>query len=290
MHRYADQTMTPTNLCILCKKQSLPPHSEEHVFPYALTGDWMVLRDGEVCASCNNIVSRLDACIVRQLGMIRMLSGHRENRKGKVARVEAPGFLAVLDPIDPWVFLNASNRSLPARDGTIVPSGSGREDGVTSKSHVFADGTTSTQVTWPFRVGKMFSRALIKIAFEALCIDHGRELCLRGEFDSIREYILTGRGKRYFLIPKSLKLEAAEGQQVQPQIGIRTEPYGTAGFIAFVGIGAPFVVDLTPDAWGLRHYYRWMPEDLKSRVNYFPDDLLKKAQQVGKKRSRQSGA
>lgn len=167
------------NQCIFCKSTTNPFRSVEHIFPESLGNKEKILDKGFVCDICNNeVLSILDAELLDFEGIkfMRTFNGI-ENKKGKVPDANFPN-LKIENPSKNHIQLHLQ-----------------------TKKHV--RNQTNTGFGLDFRGTrkmdanrlKLLARALYKIGYELVCLDHGRDFVLSSRFDEVRDIIL---GKKDF--------------------------------------------------------------------------------------------
>ena len=250
--------------CIYCGTPWSGSRHRAHIFPVAIFGEheYLHLEKGEVCARCNNRTAKLESDFKHSLGMLQVLHGAVLNRRGEPSRIERPGLVAVKDPADPWLFLNTSAKPGRGRDHTIVPPMRFDKEFVVSEPVRTSDGVRLT-ITQQMPITKKFRRVLAKIAFETLAFERGADLCCQARFNTLRDFIMKGKGHRAVVMPT--KLSAGADGQWQLGRGIRIlqlEPPGD--LLALVGVDVPFAVDLSPDGRALGRVFETLPASAKS--------------------------
>lgn len=244
--------------CIFC----LEPTSEEsveHILPESLVGhrkfkariegplhaeveDFLVLDGDEVCSSCNTEqLNRLDEYLQEQLGFFKVVWNDVGTKRGKPAKVERPGLFARREDDQPRVILNDEDEPITTDDGIVVRPVDDSPRSVEMKDLEIEGRWVSFQMSQRVRLNKRVVRALHKIAFETLCHRKGAEFVLDKAFDSVREYVLHGRGSREIIF----STEMAKDTWITPTIQLRRVPQ-VPGWMAMVGLGANFHLDLTP--------------------------------------------
>lgn len=245
--------------CIFC----LEPTSEEpveHILPESLVGhrkfkaqiegplhaeidDYLVLDADEVCSSCNTErLNRLDEYLQEQLGFLKVVWNDIGTKRGKPAKVERPGLFARREEGQPRVILNDEDEAITTDDGIVVRPADDSPRTVEMKDLEIKGRRASFKMSQRMRLNKRVVRALHKIAFEALCHRKGAEFVLDEAFDPVREYVLHGRGSRQIVFTT----EMAKDTWITPTIQLRRVTQ-VPGWIAVVGLGANFHLDLTPN-------------------------------------------
>lgn len=165
--------------CIFCKSTTNPFRSVEHILPESLGNKEKILDKGFVCDTCNNqVLSGLDAELLDFEGIkfMRTINGI-ESKTGKV-------------PVSNFPNLRIEN---PNKDHVQMH--------LQTKKHI--RNQTDKGFDLDFRGTrkmdakrlKLLTRALYKIGYELVCLDHGRDFVLSPRFDEVRDIIL---GKRDF--------------------------------------------------------------------------------------------
>lgn len=244
--------------CIFC----LEPTSDEpveHILPESLVGhrkftariegpvhakveDFLVLDGDEVCGSCNTErLSRLDEYLQEQLGFLKVVWNDIGTKRGKPPKVERPGLFAKREDGRPRIVLNDEDVPITTDDGVVVRPSDDTPRSVDMRDLEVEGRVASLKMSQKVRVNKRVVRALHKIAFEALCHRKGAEFVLGEAFDPVREYVLHGRGSRQIIFTT----EMAKDIWITPTIQLRRVPQ-VPGWMAVVGLGANFHLDLTP--------------------------------------------
>lgn len=193
--------------CIYCSEDKLPPFHRAHILPESLVGESdYVLENGEVCLGCNSATSVLEKHFIQDIDLLGLLVGPDLSKKGKLRRVEKPGFLGRRTEQGPHFFINSSDRRVSAPDGTqLKPAMDGQRYQITVEET--PTGEARATVTREIRFSKPFLRALAKFAFETLCFHHGHAAALDSRLDPVRNYVLHGTGERSFVLVLGKKSE-----------------------------------------------------------------------------------
>lgn len=251
--------------CIFCLE---PTDDEpvEHIIPESLMGgDWVscerpqdsgdasnirfVLDRDEVCADCNHhALHDLDDYLQEKLGFVKFQLNRGRTKSGKPVRVNQKGLYATQGPEGRHVVLNASNRSVTAPDGTIVPPADDRPGMIAIKGLVQKGREVKFDFEFGVPVNKTFIRALHKIAFEALCFvtresDTGH--VLNSRYDAIREYVRYGRGHRSILMSHAPIEEGDERLHRILLHIIQVHPQET--YLCDLGLMFRYLIDLAPE-------------------------------------------
>jgi hypothetical protein len=165
--------------CIFCKSTTNSFNSIEHIFPESLGNKEKILDKGFVCDTCNNeVLSGLDAELLDFEGIkfMRTFKGI-ENKKGKV-------------PVSNFPNLKIEN---PDKNHVQIH--------LQTMKHVRDQSDTGFKLDFrgtrkmDAKRLKLLARSLYKIAYELVCLDHGRDFVLSPRFDEVRDIIL---GKKDF--------------------------------------------------------------------------------------------
>lgn len=171
--------------CIFCKSTTNSFRSVEHIFPESIGNKEKILDKGFVCDTCNNgTLSKLDEELLDFEGIkfMRTFSGI-ENKKGKVSVSNFPN-LKIENPNKNHVQIHLQT-SKHVRDQSDTG---------------FKLDFRGTRKMDNDRL-KLLARALYKIGYELVCLDHGRDFVMSSRFDEARDIILGKRDfKGYILI------------------------------------------------------------------------------------------
>lgn len=214
--------------CIFCLGADAPATAEEHIIPESLgCPPALVLRDGEVCDSCNNRLSKADAKLIEALGVMRPF-GRFRTKKGKWPRAELP---------------NGSIRRDGTRISVEVRQDRACEAGFQDHSVVLGDAGPEINFTVGIRLDGRLSRGAHKIALEYLCLVRGRQAALVSDLDEVRRYALGSRpGFRHVL---SCEQQLAKRNVIHGVQAIIDAP-GRAPVVLMRLCGLPILVSLSP--------------------------------------------
>jgi hypothetical protein len=256
-----------TALCIYCLRDHEGPFDKAHIFPESVFGDheYLFLREGEVCRSCNNRLSRLEKKFQANMGLIPLMIGPGVNKKGKPTTIDAPGLRATRDPRDPRIFLNLGATPVRVRDGQAVRPIK-RPESIEVIDEGQSEAGYRIRIRHSFRL-VIIARVLATIGFETLCLEVGSDYCRDPRWDRIRTFIMEGEGPRTCAVPKDWSKSAADGvhrlpagielvQVDDPERGVEAEHY----WIAVVSMGAPFMIDLSPGNVVLARFFEKQPD------------------------------
>jgi len=257
-----------TARCIYCLQSHDEPFDKAHIFPESTFGDheYLFLNNGEVCSSCNNRLSRLEQKFQVSLGLLGLFVGTGVSKKGKPTTVNAPGLRWTANPGDPRVTINTGSVPLRGTDGTVVKPAKRPESisvvykGQSDEGHEFS-------IAHGFRFDTI-ARMLAKIGFETLCYEEGPEYCCDNRWKNVRAFILKGLGPRSFAVPIEWSIALPSDGPPRLPKGIRLvhidDPERGAEakhyIMGSIGIGAPFMVDLSPDNVVLARFFEKQPE------------------------------
>jgi hypothetical protein len=258
--------------CIFCLSAT-GREPVEHIFPEGLVGHrslqvapgsdspkYLILEGGEVCRKCNHKLGGLDEYLQEQFGFLRAYWNSVGTKKGNPASAFRPGMYAVHTPNGPDLHINGEDHQVSTPDGVRIPPAASREDAVRVTSFQVEGQRAMISFEQPVRMNKRFVRALHKIGFELLCFRNGADFVLEQQYDSIRDYILRGRGNRDIAIGESSPV----GSWEQPFVRLRHEPSWT-GWLAIMRLGVDFYVDLSPgndlDELRIPGLARWSDQD-----------------------------
>lgn len=202
----------------------------------------LVLKNGEVCGTCNGEVAKLDEYLQRQLGFVAVYLNRGRTKRGKRPSSRRPGMYAEHRPDGPHVVLNLEQKPIETEDGVIVAPTNADPLAVSGSEPVIDGSRVGLSWQQPIRMNKRFIRALHKIGFELLCFQKGSELTLGESYDPIRNYVLKGIGSRTI----AFTMSAPIGGWETPLFQIRTDPRWP-GWLATIRLGSTFYIDLSPD-------------------------------------------
>jgi hypothetical protein len=151
--------------------------SVEHIFPESLGNKEKILPKGVVCDTCNNeTLSSLDEELLNFEPILLFRTFHGiESKRGRV-------------PTSNFSDVHLEN---PTADHVVVRPQSRKN--ITDQSDTGFKLHFRGNRKMDAKRLKLIARALYKIAFELLYLDHGREFVLSGRFDEVREIILGNR-------------------------------------------------------------------------------------------------
>ena len=283
-----------TARCIYCLQGHEEPFDKAHVFPESVFGDheYLFLSKGEVCHSCNNVLSRLEKKFQSNLSVLPLMVGPGFNKKGKPTTIDAAGLRATRDPRDPRIVINLGTTPYRATDGQLVRPAKKPEglevihQGQDEAGHHF-------QITHSFRL-VIIARMLAKIAFETLCFEQGPVYCCDPRWDKVRAFILKGVGPRTCAVPKEWSIRVGPDGTLNlpkgirlagiddPEVGAEADHY----WIAFIGIGAPFAIDLSPENVVLARFFEKQPgaADLAQLVTFGAPSARRRKHAITKNR------
>ena len=251
--------------CIWCRR-STGQEPVEHIIPDSLRcPPDMVLRDGEVCAKCNNRLSRLDQALVSEFELARFIAGV-PNKNGHPPSISTrPNAGGGSVDGKPHLDVNMEPHSVETTYGRRIGGRTGRVEDLHMKMEhcgLFGKGTVSQGGICN---SKRAVRAIHKVAFEAFAKHHGVKRALRPDFDAVRRFVERGTGERTVIL-----IPAVDGVEYQNQV-LRNEgdvfnPCVQAFRIAFMR----FFVDLSPDERHLPEIKQKCKEHLGDKWTWAP--------------------
>lgn len=167
------------NQCIFCKSTTNTFESIEHIFPESLGNKEKFLDKGFVCDDCNHTtLSKLDEELLNFEGIkfMRAIYGI-ESKKGRI-------------PVCDFFNLKTENPEKGCVRINLQSKKQVRSHGDAGFDLYFKGNRKMDSVRL-----KLLARALYKIGYELMCLDHGRDFILSPRFNEIRDIIL---GKKDF--------------------------------------------------------------------------------------------
>jgi len=211
--------------CIWCKKDHNSP-SKEHIIPEPLgCPDGFLLTKGEVCLSCNNSLSHLDHAVIQDFDFL-LFFNEIPRKSGKLPEISTRGnVIGYNKENEKVIFFNYDNKDKVSIDGRLAyPRGKSK---VSFKSTIGAD--------------PKFTRGILKIAFSSMVYYFGASQFLKAEYDSIRNYVVDGKGERkIILIP-------ADDQNYFNEVRLIPSNSGNEWLIQLRLGYVQFLIDVTPD-------------------------------------------
>lgn len=230
--------------CIWC----LHPNQDaakEHIIPEALgCPQEFIFKDGTVCQSCNNKLAYLDRAVIDDFDIFLFQAGVKR-KHNKLPSIKSRGNLSAgYGPEGKFIAVNMGPGSvLDSLGNTLIPFKEA-ERHINAKFET--DGTTA-KISYDvkFAMNKKFRRGIYKIAFNSLAFFLGRDKALLCEFNSIRDFVVKGRGDRViFMKPTNDKIFMNQFiNQVWPPYVNACNFYSMVLRIGFI----EFVVDLSPN-------------------------------------------
>lgn len=227
--------------CIWCQKPTTDREPPEHIVPQAIgCPEDFVLRNGEVCASCNHGLGHLDQALVHDLEVYAVMAGV-PSRKGRSMRVSGYGNVraeTVGNRLN--YYFNMDSSPIHIRPGTVLPGFRGRPRDV--KARMKAEGGKA-EITFDLEFGASpkVARALVKLGAEYLCWVLGPQKASSIIEGSVADFVVHGKGYRPLILfdPDESKYEHAFGNIFQTPEGHHS--------CAFRLAHTHVMVDLTPD-------------------------------------------
>lgn len=192
-----DQVNAPeTFRCIWCGAATTGHEPPEHIVPEAIgCPEDFVLRNGEVCASCNHGLAHVDQALVHDLEVYALMAGVPRKR-GRGAKVSSYGNLhAEVKKGHADFFFNMDPTPVTTNSGKQLSGFRGRERDVRTSFAV--DGATATiKFSLEFGRSPKVARALVKLGAEYLCWAMGRDIAANVITSPIADFVLRGIGYR----------------------------------------------------------------------------------------------
>jgi hypothetical protein len=225
--------------CIWCKNKHRT-RAVEHIIPEALgCPEGLIFENGEVCEQCNNHLAYIDRSIIDEYDIMCFHAGIP--RKHGAPRVDSRGnAVAHYGPEGPAFYLNMESYPKKTKDGIRMAAFRGRPRNVRGLGVNVEGETTTISYTVSFATSPLFGRAVHKIAFESFTYFCGTETALHQRFDPVREYVMSGTGRRDII------LLATESDRFQHEV--RT-PYRTSdgNYAMAIKLGSiEYFIDLSP--------------------------------------------
>jgi hypothetical protein len=250
MSRNIESCSDDASSCLWCASPSsgAPP---EHIIPECLgCPPGAVFSRGEVCARCNNRLSRLDSVLCEAFDVPRYVAGQRGKRgaapaitgRSNIRTVAHRGEYALwtnLDDIDHYA-PSGHNLKRPVNDPRSV-RGSFQIDGE------FARTTLHAQMFYQ----PEFPRAMHKVAIETIALFGGVGAARVPSLDAAREFTMKGVGPSRILLLKEPSNEDPKNYRhhLRPPYTLDSDE-GRA--VEMVLCGLTFLVDCSPKQAGAR--------------------------------------
>jgi len=228
------------SLCIWCKKE-VTKNTLEHIIPEALgCPEDFVLKNGEMCNSCNGNLGNIDHALVNAFDIFAFLSGV-PRKKGRKPKVDNKGnFYAHHTENGAEIHSNMNKKSIVSKDGKILGGYGKSKRNVKSKTE-FSGNTWKSDFSFQIGDDPKLVRALYKIGLESLVYFLGSKIVLNKSYDSIRNYVLNGDGDRKVIFKLAEDLNYKNEVQ-SPKVK------KDVGYVVFARIATiEFVIDLTED-------------------------------------------
>ncbi len=226
-------------ICIWCKNE-VKKFSVEHIIPEPIgcPKDFH-LEKGDICNPCNNKLSKLDQAVIDEFDIASFMAGIPRKRNKTPLINNRGNLVGKYTEEGKAVFVNMERNSINAIDSTHLSKYGKSPRNIRAK---FKRDGQIAEVSFQTSFGNSpkFVRGIYKIAFSSLVYFLGSKLALKREFDSIRNYVLYGKGKRK-IIYKPCSDESYKNRVWPPYLKNQNE-YVVVMRIAFVEIS----VDLSP--------------------------------------------
>lgn len=185
--------------CIWCKNaviESVP----EHIIPEPLgCPENFVLKDKEICKRCNNNLGHIDQALIDDFDIF-LFNNNIPRKKNKKPLIANRGnVIGKQTPYGKTYFISMENHVIQSPFGDKISSLKNQKRNIKAKLAINGDKAT---VNFSTQIGntQKFVRGIYKIGFEALVFRFGVEEALKEKYDSIRQYVMEGKGKRKILI------------------------------------------------------------------------------------------
>jgi HNH endonuclease len=237
--------------CIWCT-EATEDLAEEHIIPDAIGCPYdLILRNGEVCKSCNNRLGHLDRAVADEFDMVAF-NENVPRKDGKVAAIRSRGnVVATRSPTGSVVTINMEKRSVKAHDGTTVGAYGKSTRNINARFERHGQfATISGEIE--FGQGPKFLRGISKIALSSFTYYMGADQALSALFDPVRLFVLEGQGDR----PIIIKARSDMATRLNVPIKLSANEY----VVPFSVLCIDFYVDLSPNMSGLPTIKKWMLE------------------------------
>lgn len=229
-------------ICIFCKQDSSESKSREHILPESMgCPKEFYLKPHTVCDQCNNnTLARLDSDLQECFGLIRpyFIS---ENKKGKPLTVKNKYYYAENNNGHVSIHINVKGKPVEIKKGIRLKSIEDNKKPVHS-FYLERDGNFAhVRFKQNFTINDNVKRALYKIAFEYFCFSCGKSAVLEAKFDPIRDYVISGIGKRSILMGEEYKFLESNGIHQFGSQSIAVDKTGTT-IIGFLLFNVTFIV------------------------------------------------
>jgi len=184
--------------CIWCLEERNEAQPVEHIVPEALgCPEPLVLRRGEVCGGCNTRVSRLDARLAHEHELFTFF-GRVRGKAGKPPTIASIGNAAGGRADGGYGFhVNMSKQAKHSTFGRkVAPYRGQRRDVKMEFQEPLPPGGGVASVTMRFELypDRSYTRAIFKIALEALTFYRCADCVCLGDFDHVRDYVIRDQG------------------------------------------------------------------------------------------------
>jgi len=229
-------------ICIFCKQDSSESKSREHILPESMgCPEGFYLKPHTVCDQCNNTrLARLDSDLQKFFGLIKPYFIY-ENKKGKPLTVKNKYYYAENNNGHVSIHINVKGKPVEIKKGIRLKS---IEDNKKS-THSFyleRDGKFArVRLKQNLMINDNIKRAIHKIAFEYFCFSCGKDAALEAKFDPIRDYVISGIGKRNILMGGEYKFSESSGIHQFGSQSMAMDKKGNA-IISFLIFNVTFVV------------------------------------------------
>jgi hypothetical protein len=215
------------------------------------------LRDGEVCAACNNGLAHLDQALVHDLEVYAMLAGV-PRKGGRPPKISSYGNMrADVQDGHCRYYFNMESKPVVTETGTHLPGYRGRERDI--KADLTVDGN-AVMITFPVEFGRSpkVARALVKLGAEYLCWAKGRDCAADVLAGEIANYVVNGNGYRPVI------LFGGDRSRYEHRFEHIGKVDGSGWYCCFRIAHFSIMIDLTPDLSAFRRMAAHLHESLGS--------------------------
>lgn len=186
--------------CIWCGSATSGKEPLEHIVPEALgCPEDFILRDGEVCGSCNNGLGHVDQALIHDLEVCAFMA-NVPRKRGRPPKVSSYGnFQAEVADGKATYLFNMDPTPVVAGGGKHLAGFRGKERDINARMQ--RDARVAT-IDFPLEFGRSpkFWRALVKLGAEYLCWAMGRDSARRAITGAVAQYVLKGVGYRPVIV------------------------------------------------------------------------------------------
>jgi hypothetical protein len=227
-------------VCIWCKEIiNSRTRTDEHIIPEPLGNPPGFML--ELCRPCNNNLGHLDQSVINEFDIFIFNAGVPRKR-GKPPIISNRGnVVGRVTPTGPEIHINMESHQVISPTGITTASFRGSNRNI--KSIIKQDDDT-LNISLEFEMftnRPKFVRGIYKIGFSSLAYFLGTEVAIRNEFDSIREFVVHGKGDRKILIRPCT--DTFYKNEVSPPFIRNEDEYGVRLRLVYF----EFLIDLSPN-------------------------------------------